>query len=197
MEQKRLIGGVVGLLFLVGVFFLQFINYLGSLYSVVYDSLTDPGSFPATSAGAYNPNEYIMFAAFFLLVIAGLLGVWPKISGILGIIGSIALAVDGYLPLTINGAYYSVGDYGAGLYLVLVASIVLLVVGFFLPSKRQMVPTSMPPQPMAAPPQSMAAPSYSPAPQQPAIQGARFCPSCGQPVGGGSRFCMNCGASLV
>jgi hypothetical protein len=192
VDQKRLVGVVAGLLMLAGVFLLPFTNFTGSLASIAYGVATDP----TTGFASILAVEIILILATVLIVIAGLIGLRPKVSGVLGIVGSVVLIVNGYLnpSSTVN---FAVTDYRWGMYLILIGALIALAVGLSLRDKRPatlQAPAQPQTQPMP-PPQAM-----SPPPPQwqtrPPNQ-ARYCRNCGQQVGAGARFCRNCGASIA
>lgn len=187
MRQKRLVGGRAGLLVLVGVFGLPFLNYSTSLFSVAYTLATDP----TTAYPDIFASEMVLVAATAILIIAGLTGVFPKGSGVLAFIGSALLIADGYVASKASTVSFTLADYGSGMYLILLATIIVFVAGFFIRSRQ-----AVQPQPMMQPAPTWPAQPHATGAAPPASQGVRFCPNCGGQVRAGSAFCESCGTRL-
>jgi hypothetical protein len=76
---------------------------------------------------------YILIIAFVLLLIAGFVGIFPLGTGVLGVIGMALITVGPYL---VSGAPISSSNYGAGFYILWIASIVSLVGSFWHGKKK-------------------------------------------------------------
>lgn len=121
-------GVVAGLLVWAGVFALPFMANDSSTLWTDFNNLASHLNYLSAFSGPVQQFDYAVMAAAVVFILAGLLGAWPRASGILGVLGSIVVVGFG---ANLPGGGLGLGDYGSGYYLILVASIVLLGVGFF------------------------------------------------------------------
>ena len=126
MHPGRILGLVMGLVILAAVFLLPFAGSqtLYASTTPVLNNLTSiqqSGDFPTIA------SSYIMIIVLILLVIAGVVGIFPLGTGVIGVV---AMAMYTVGPILI---YPSLGtpSYAAGYYVIWAASIVSLVASFW------------------------------------------------------------------
>jgi ribosomal protein L40E len=135
----RILGIILGLVILATIFFVPFgSTNTGTLYGIVGPKISNPGSFQSGPAADVT-YWYLLIAAFILLVIAGVVGLFPLGTGVLGVVSMAMVTVAPYLAYP-NGSPNIVGM-GAGFYVIWIASIASLGASFWHRKK----------QPMAAP----------------------------------------------
>jgi hypothetical protein len=157
MHPGRILGIIMGLVILIGVFVLPINTAQYTLYDTVQPLLEGIGDIQNL------PTQemifcYILIISFILLVIAGVVGYFPLGTGVLGIVGMAMLSLAPYfLSLNITWA--------AGFYVIWIASIVALGASFWHGRTKQQQsqvvqvnvqpPTQPPPsQTPSQPPQS-------------------------------------------
>ncbi len=126
MHPGRILGAVMGLLILATVFLIPFVGsqtlYSGTspLFSNL-SSVQQSGSFPTIA------SDYVMVIVFILLVISGLVGIFPLGTGVIGVV---AMALFTVGPILIYPSLPA-PSYSAGFFVVWVASIVSLGASFW------------------------------------------------------------------
>jgi hypothetical protein len=119
-----MIGIVMGLIILVAIFLLPFGDGSSTLYGTTSSIINN---LRTVQSGGNSPtlvNDYTWIAAFALLVISGLVGVFPFGSGAAGMVGMAVITISPYLIYP-NGQHPL--PTGAGFYVAWVASAVNLV----------------------------------------------------------------------
>jgi hypothetical protein len=182
-----MLGIVLGLVILVSIFFLSFgTTNTQSLYGIVGPQLSNLGAVQSSGGQAAVTYAYIFIIAFILLVIAGLVGVFPLGTGVIGVVGMALITVAPYLVYP-NGPVKL--DPGLGFYVIWVASVASLGASFWHRKKKE----------PAAPvnvtvTQSVTTGAASQA-SQPAKTEVR-CPNCGTMNPAGATNCSKCGSEL-
>jgi ribosomal protein L40E len=194
----RIMGIVLGLLILAVIFVLPF----GTTDSRTFYSVEGPQIFslPTVQGGMY---AYVLLAAFLLVAIAGVLGVIPRLSGVLGVVG---MALITAAPFLLSNGQVRL-DPGYGFIAVWSAAAISLGGSFWkskldageLPSSVKMEEAQQ--QPMVAPIQPREAPVEEVAeeeaePESEASGDDVVCPDCGASNSSDARKCSACGADL-
>jgi len=142
LHPGRGLGIIVGIAVLATVFFVPFLGS-STLYGKAGPLLTDTPSIQVGSTAMIVSN-YVLVISFVLLVIAGVVGIFPLGTGVLGVVAMAMLTVGPYLIYPSIGQ----GSYGAAFYLLWVESIVALGASFWHRRKRDVIvqnqPTSAP-----------------------------------------------------
>lgn len=187
MNPRRILGVTMGFAILAAVFLLPFTVGQYTLFQIsepLLEVIGDLRSLPFEEM----VSNYLFVAAFFLLVIAGLVGYFPLGTGILGIVGMAIVSIYPYLESIEPG-------WGIGFYVGWSASIGALGAAFWrrgpvsLPLASKSNNPTLAPSPMASQPLD-----------QPATQlGSQpvFCSRCGSKSEGNAIFCYKCGAPLM
>jgi len=186
----RMLGIILGLVILATIFLVPFgSTNTGTLYGIVGPKISNLSSVQAGPAADIT-YWYILIVAFILLVIAGLVGLFPLGTGVLGVVGMAMVTVAPYLVYP-NGSPNVVGM-GAGFYVIWIASIASLGASFWHRKK----------QPMAAPvnvtvtqTQTMGG-STETKEEKMAMGNKVKCPNCGTMNPGDAVQCSNCGTQL-
>lgn len=170
MERRRTLGIVSGLITLAAVFALPFGSdlYGPSLFSSVLSVLGDLGRIQQSGDSALVALTYIVIAVFFLLVIAGAVGVFPLGAGVLGLIGMTVITLAS--TLIFPGTSLNLSLYGVGYFVVWAASVAALATHFMrarvekaLPVPRpEVAPLIPPPLPPPLPPGALYVPKVTP-----------------------------------
>lgn len=126
----------MGLVILAAIFLLPFGAGSSTLYGTVWPWISNLGQIQSAGNTAALTYDYIWIIAFILLVIAGLVGIFPLGTGILGVVGMAMITVSPHLvypngPVTLTT--------GAGFYVTWVASIVSLGASFWHGKKKEAV----------------------------------------------------------
>ena len=210
----------MGLVILAGVFILPFTatsaglgsaesqqNSLYNTFTGVYSSL---GQLQATGDTQTMTLAYLILIATVLLIIAGLVGIFPLGTGVLGIVGMVLLTLGPYLVMPDYAVVLS--DYGVAFYVIWIASIIALAASFWHGKggkgsmQQQVVVQQAPAASMAAQPPTVVinptfnvaqglAPSGTWQPTNNTTQ-MRTCPNCGTQNPSAATFCRSCGSSL-
>jgi hypothetical protein len=187
----RILGIILGLVILATIFLVPFgSTNTGTLYGIVGPKISNLSSVQSgTTADA--TYWYILIVAFILLVIAGVVGLFPLGTGVLGVVGMAMITVAPYLVYP-NGSPNVVGV-GAGFYVIWVASIVSLGASFWHGKK----------QPMAAPvnvtvTQTQTMGGTTETSEQKMEEGPQMkCPNCGTMNPADSVQCSRCGYQFM
>ncbi|MDA4122057.1 MAG: hypothetical protein OK456_02615 [Thaumarchaeota archaeon] len=126
----RTLGLIVGLAILVTVFLLP-ISGSQTLYGKAEPLLANTSSMQ-TGSNTTIASNYVTVIAFILLVIAGLVGVFPLGTGVLGVVGMAILTVGQYLIHPGSGQ----PAYAVAFYALWVESIVALGASFWHGKKK-------------------------------------------------------------
>ncbi len=129
-----MLGIALGLVILASVFLLPFGTAMDSLYGLVGPSISDLGSVQNSGDAAHMTYTYVLVVAFILLVIAGLVGIFPLGTGVLGVVGMAIISVAPYLVYP-NGPVKL--DPGIGFYVIWAASIASLGASFWHRKKKE------------------------------------------------------------
>ncbi|MEM4297017.1 MAG: hypothetical protein QW815_01450 [Nitrososphaerota archaeon] len=141
VHPGRILGAFMGVLILIIIFTLPFTSDPSiTLFEITLPLLENINLIPGLGDQATVFFAYILIFSFILLVIAGIVGIFPLGTGILGVIGMglITLAPFFFLPGTVTQPLW-----GLGYYMIWAASIVSLVGSFWHGKPKQ------PPQPTA------------------------------------------------
>ena len=132
LHPGRILGIILGLAILAAVFLLPFGTE--TLYGMAGPLLGNIGGVQATGTGAEISYGYVLIIAFILLVIAGVVGLFPLGTGVLGVV---AMAMLSLAPSLIfpNGSVKLVT--GAGFFVIWAASIISLGASFWHGKKEQ------------------------------------------------------------
>ena len=130
----RKLGIVLGLVILASIFLLPFgSSNTDTLYTIAGPLLSDLGSIQSSGTAAYIAFAYVTVIAFILLVIAGLVGIFPLGTGVLGVVGMAMITIGPYLFYP-NSAYGL--DAGLGFIVIWAASIGALAASFWHRRKK-------------------------------------------------------------
>jgi hypothetical protein len=173
----------MGLVILVAIFFLPFGGGSSTLYGIVWPKISNLSQLQSGGDAAALTYAYIWIIAFILLVIAGVVGIFPLGTGVLGVVGMAIITVSPYLvypngPVTLST--------GAGFYVIWAASIVALGASFWHGKKKE-----------AATPVSVTVTQTQNVGTQ-ATPPAKTvkCPNCGTENPLEATVCSNCGKGL-
>ncbi len=184
----RMLGIVLGLVILASIFLLPFgIANSETLYGIVGPLISNLGALQASGGSATVTFAYIFIVAFILLVIAGLVGIFPLGTGVLGVVGMAMVTVAPYLVYP-NGPVKL--DPGVAFYVIWGASVVSLGASFWHGKKKK--EAAAPVTVTVTQSQTMGAP----APVAQAVQAEVKCPNCGTMNPAGAVKCSNCGKDL-
>ncbi len=174
-----MLGIVLGLVILTTIFLLPFgTTNTATLYGTAGPLISNLGALQA-SGSATATFDYILVIAFVLLIIAGLVGIFPLGTGVLGVVGMAMITVAPYaVP---NGPVRL--DPGTGFYVIWVASVLSLGASFWHRKKKE-----------------GAAPVNVNVTQTMVTGGAGQhevkCPKCGNMNPSGALTCSKCGSDL-
>lgn len=143
MHPGRILGIVMGIVILAAIFLLPFNSGPSSLtlfgrVSPVLGDIAGIQSLPDPNLIAFT---YILIVAFILLVIAGIVGLFPLGTGVLGVV-ALALVTVAPMILVLRA---DLPGYGLGYYVAWIASIVALAGSFWHRRARQEVKVSLSP----------------------------------------------------
>jgi hypothetical protein len=130
----RILGIVLDLLILVSIFLLAFgTTNTHTLYGTAGPLISNLGAVQAAGT-ATATYDYILVIAFVLLIIAGLVGIFPMGTGVLGIVGMAMITVAPYavfpnVPVKL--------DPGVGFYVIWAASVLSLGASFWHRKKKE------------------------------------------------------------
>ena len=148
MHPGRILGIVMGIAILAAIFILPFFNFPFtsgpnslSLFGRVSPILSDIAGIQSIPDPNFIAFSYILIVAFILLVIAGIVGLFPLGTGVLGVV---ALALVTVAPLILVLGTDLPG-YGLGYYVAWIASIVALAGSFWHKRAKQEVKVSVSP----------------------------------------------------
>ncbi len=218
MHPGRILGAIMGLVILAGVFVLPFsatsagLGSAESQQSSLYNTFTGVYSSLSQLQAAGDTQTitlaYLILIATILLIIAGLVGIFPLGTGVLGIVGMVLLTLGPYLVLP-NYAV-NLSDYGVAFYVLWIASIIALAASFWhgkrgKGSMQQQVVVQQAPATSMAPPTVVVSPTFNVAQGQ-APSGTwqrmestaqmKTCPNCGNQNLSTATFCKSCGSNL-
>ena len=134
-HRGRLLGLVMGLVILFGVFFLPFGSGSGAptFYNTALPLLQNLGGIQSSGSAQTIAYDYILVVAFILLVIAGVVGIFPLATSVLGIV-SMGLLTAAPSMIYPNGPVTL--SIGTGFIVLWVASIIALGAVFWHESKK-------------------------------------------------------------
>ncbi len=127
----------MGLVILAAIFFLPFGAGNSTLYGTVWPWISNLGQIQSAGNATALTYDYIWIISFILLVVAGVVGVFPLGTGILGVVGMAMITASPYLvypngPVTLST--------GVGFYVIWAASIVSLGASFWHGKKKETAP---------------------------------------------------------
>jgi hypothetical protein len=142
MHPGRYLGIVMGLVILAGVFALPFGSApgAGTLYGVAAPVLGDLGGLQASGNAQLVTFGYLLVISFILLVVAGVVGIFPLGTGVLGVVGMALLSVAPGMIYPNAGSILPSG--GAGFYLLWAASVIALGASFWHRRERKPAPSA-------------------------------------------------------
>ena len=181
----------MGLVILVTIFTLPF-NGSDTLYTIGSSAINNLSAIQAMGDSAAITFTYIWIIGFILLLIAGVVGIFPLGTGVLGVVSMAMLTASPYLIYPNGQVTLSPSS---GYYVIWVAAIIALIASFWHGKKQQMAAAAPPPvnvnvtQTVIGGPQGQAPPP----PQAAMVR----CPNCGVTVASGTARCPNCGTQLV
>lgn len=123
LHAGRILGIVMGLVILVAIFLLPFGGGSSTLYGTVWPKISNLSQLQSGGDTAALTYAYIWIVAFILLVIAGVVGVFPLATGVLGVVGMAMITASPYLVYPNNPGPFPTG---IGFYAIWVASFVSL-----------------------------------------------------------------------
>ena len=187
----RILGIVFGLVILATIFLVPFgTSNSATLYGVAGPLISGLGALQSSGNAASVTYGYIWIIAFVLLVIAGLVGIFPLGTGVLGVVGMALVTAAPYLVYP-NGPVKL--DSGIGFYVIWVVSIASLGASFWHRLKKgpagevnvEVTQTQTVGGPVAQI-------------ESPAAQGESQvkCPNCGKMNPAGASKCSACGENL-
>jgi hypothetical protein len=130
----------MGLVILVAIFLLPFGGDSSTLYGTVSPMIKNLGALQSGGNTATLAYDYTWIIAFILLVIAGVVGIFPLGTGVLGMVGMAMITISPFLIYP-NGPYTL--STGAGFYITWVASVVSLVASRWQGKKETPPPVSV------------------------------------------------------
>jgi hypothetical protein len=182
----RILGIVLGLVILATIFLLPFgASDTHTLYGVVGPLISNPGGVQSSGNAASVTYGYIFIIAFILIVIAGLVGIFPLGTGVLGVVGMAMITVAPYLVYPSGPVKL---DPGTGFYVIWGASIASLGASFWHRKKKQAAPVNV----SVTQTQTMGAPAQTAQVGKAEIK----CPNCGTMNLSGAVICRSCGRDL-
>ncbi len=170
----------MGLVILVTIFALPF-NSNDRVYSIGSSAFNNLGTVQSSGDSALITYTYIWVIAFILLLIAGVVGIFPLGTGILGIVGMAMITAAPSLVYP-NGGVTLSPNYGY--YVIWAASVIALIASFWHGKKQAAAPVNV----------NVSQTQVMGAPQQQG--GSVKCPNCGATVSSGSVKCPSCGTNL-
>ncbi len=183
----RMLGIVLGLVILASIFLLSFgTSNSQTLYGIVGPLISNLGAVQASGDAAVVTYSYIFIVAFILLVVAGLVGIFPLGTGVLGVVGMAMITVAPYLVYP-NGQVKL--DPGLGIYVIWGASVISLGASFWHGKKKVAeAPVNVTVK------QSVT--TGAPAPAASTAQLEVKCPNCATMNPTGALKCSKCGRDL-
>jgi hypothetical protein len=222
VHPGRILGIVLGIVILASIFALPFFGgsnpYTGTggtFYSGWSDIVGNLGNIQAVGNAQLITLAYIILIAGILLIIAGFVGIFPLGTGVLGVVGMAMLTVGPYVATPTAGTNLSV--YGAGFYVMWVASIAALGASFWHRRDRegtkavqQVVVNTGQQQPPPPPANVNVTTNVTqtqggtttgmqtpPAQGQAGMAATVKCPKCGTMNTATAKFCTKCDAALT
>jgi hypothetical protein len=141
IHPGRILGALMGLVILVAVFLLPFTSSQ-TLYGKAGPLLSNLGAVQQLGDFASVATDYVLVVVFVLLVIAGLVGIFPLGTGVLGVV---AMAMVTLASILIHPAQGGSPTYEAGFYVAWVASIISLGASFWHRRGNKTVTVNDPP----------------------------------------------------
>jgi hypothetical protein len=172
----------MGLVILVAIFLLPFGNSSSTLYGTVSPIIKNLSTLQSSGNTATLAYDYTWVIAFILLVIAGVVGIFPLGTGVLGMVGMAMITISPFLIYP-NGPYTL--STGAGFYITWVASLVSLVASRWNGKRETPPPVSITIIQSQNAGTQVAQPTKS-----------AKCPNCGADNPGEATECSNCGKDL-
>ena len=137
MDRGQIFGGILGLITLLSAFLLPFssiangnggaVDSLIAIFKLFVTTLGNIQSIPGLSQ--LVQLAYVYMAVFVLVVLSGVIGSYPRWSGILGIF---AMAIVTGAPFAIFSSYtFNLGTYGVGFWAIWATSILSIVAAFW------------------------------------------------------------------
>ncbi len=130
----RVLGIILGIVILAAIAFLPFgstnTDTLLSRFSSTYGNLNTIQDNGTTQDII---SAYILLVASIVLIIAGLVGVFPLGTGVMGVVGMALITIAPYLEV---GGSFITSDYGIGFVVIWIASIVSLGASFWHGKKK-------------------------------------------------------------
>jgi len=184
LHPGRILGIVMGLVILVAIFLLPFDGGSSTLYGTVWPKISNLGQTQSGGDTAKLTYDYIWIIAFILLIIAGVVGIFPLGTGVLGVVGMAMITVSPYLVYPNDSAHAL--SAGAGFYAMWAASIVSLGASFWHGKRQE-----------AAPPVSvMVTQTQNVGTQSPPPAKTAKCPNCQTENPLEATTCSKCGKAL-
>jgi hypothetical protein len=125
----------MGLVILATIFLIPFYNTSSTLYAKAWPLLTNLGAVQNSGSNTAIAFGYVTAIAFLLLIIAGLVGIFPLGTGVIGVVAVAILAAGTYFVYPNSGE----PTFGIGFYVVLVASVISLGASFWHRRQREKV----------------------------------------------------------
>ncbi len=161
VDRGQILGGVLGLLTLLSAFLLPFssiangnggaVDSLIAIFKLFVTTLSNIQSIPGLTQ--LVQLAYVYMAVFVMVVLAGILGSYPRWSGILGLF---AMLIVTAAPFAIFSSYsFDPATYGLGFWAIWATSVLTRVVSFWssrLRQAKQPAPEAAPPAPAPAAP---------------------------------------------
>ncbi len=127
IHPGRGLGIVMGLVILVTIFLIPFYSPSSTLYGKAWPLLNNLGSIANSGSSSTTAFDYVTAIAFVLLVIAGLVGIFPLGTGVIGVVAMAILTAGTYFIYPNSG----MPSFGIGYYVVWAASIISLGASFW------------------------------------------------------------------
>lgn len=155
MNPGRIIGIVLGIVILVAAFLLPFGTHGDTFFVLTQWNIENLGSIQEMGEPALVTLAYVTIVSFILLVIAGIVGVFPLGCGVIGIVALAILTAGHILIYNSYGEAFNVLELGVGYFVAWVASIAALIASFWRKGQKvqqQTVNVTVVNQPQGTPP---------------------------------------------
>lgn len=191
LHPGRILGIILGLVILATIFLVPFgSTNTNTLYGVAGPDISNLGTLQSSGTAQSVTYAYIFIIAFILLVIAGIVGLFPLGTGVLGVVGMVMITVAPYLVYP--GGQIKL-DPGAGFYVIWIASIASLGASFWHKKKQPMV---APVNVTVTQTQTMGGKTETQEGKTETMAKVK-CPNCGTMNMADAAQCSNCGVQLM
>ncbi len=149
MDRGQVFGGVLGLVTLLSAFLLPFSSIaegpggaVDSFLAMFKLFVTTLSNIQRVGLTQLTQLAYVYMAAFVLILLAGIVGAYPRWSAALGII---SLAIVTATPFAIFTSYnFGTSNYGAGYYAIWATTLLAVYAAYWSRKERQKMKSSKP-----------------------------------------------------